>query len=162
MDTSPATRTPQRIFIVGDRGREQAIAWRIERERPGCRLFAATSGAGMSRYATIAPVDPKDTDAVVAWCRRERPDLVIVGPGRPLRDGIVDTVQAMGLRVFGPVAAAARIEWSKAYGAEIAAAAGVPMPPTHAFDSADAADASCERPRRPSWSSRMTRPPPGA
>lgn len=95
----------------------------------------------MSRYATIAPVDPKDTDAVVAWCCWERPDLVVVGPGRPLRDGIVDTLQAMGLRVFGPVAAAARIEWSKAYGAEIAAAAGVPMLPTHAFDSADAADA---------------------
>ncbi len=132
---------PKRILVIGGGGREHALCWRIKRDRPGCVLFAAPGNAGISTLATLLPLTATDIEGIVAWCFEERPDLVVVGPDDPLAGGIVDALSAAGIRAFGPTAAAARIESSKAWATDVATAAGVPVPESHVFDSADAADA---------------------
>ena len=135
------TSTPQRILVVGGGGREHALAWRINQDRPEADLFAAPGNAGIGRLATLVPVAADDIDGILGWCAEHEPDLVVVGPDDPLAAGIVDALGGAGVRAFGPTAAAARIESSKAWAAEILASAGVPIPESHVFESADAADA---------------------
>ncbi len=102
-----------------------------------------------SRPATAAPPGSRppsrsrrrDIEGLAAWCRERQPDLVVVGPDDPLAAGIVDALGAADMRAFGPTAAAARIEASKAWASEVCAAAGVPIPESHVFDDADDADA---------------------
>lgn len=130
-----------RILVVGGGGREHALCWRIARDRPQAELFAAPGNGGTAALARAVPIAATDIDAIVAWCRVERPDLVVVGPDDPLAAGLVDALAEADIRAFGPTAAAARIEASKSWAAEVCAAAEVPMPESHAFDDADAADA---------------------
>jgi phosphoribosylamine--glycine ligase len=139
----------ERILIVDEATRAHALAWKISRDRPGCELFVAPGNAGIAPLASLVPIPVTDIRGIVDWCRRARPDLVIIGPCRPHRLGIVDVLSSDGIRAFGPTALGATIESSKAWAAELAVAAGVPMPGTHAFRSADAADAFVARQGRP-------------
>ncbi len=138
-----------RILVVGGGGREHALCWRIGRDRPDAELFVAPGNGGTAGLATAIPLAANDIDGLVAWCVDMRPDLVVVGPDDPLAAGLVDALVRVGILVFGPTAAAARIESSKAWAAEVCAAAGVPMPESYAFDVADAADAFVHREDRP-------------
>jgi phosphoribosylamine--glycine ligase len=131
----------ERILVVGGGGREHALCWRIRRDRPAAELLAAPGNGGIGQLARLLPFAPGDVDGIVRWCRDERPDLVVVGPDEPLARGLVDALAAVGVAAFGPTAAAARIESSKAWAADVCRAAGLPMPETHVFSSADAADA---------------------
>jgi phosphoribosylamine---glycine ligase len=131
----------ERILVVGGGGREHALCWRLRRDRPAARLFAAPGNAGIAELATPLPLEAEDLEGIASWCRDARPDLVVVGPDDPLALGLVDRLAAQGTPAFGPTAAAARIEASKAWAAEVLAAAGVPRPETWVFDSPQAADA---------------------
>ncbi|HKZ90629.1 MAG TPA: phosphoribosylamine--glycine ligase [Candidatus Limnocylindrales bacterium] len=135
------TGTAAAILVIGGGGREHALCWKIHRDRPAARLFAAPGNGGIGELATLLPIQADDIGAIVAWCRDARPDLVVVGPDLPLALGVVDALASVGVPAFGPSAAAARIESSKAWAADVSSAAGLPMPESHAFDSADAADA---------------------
>jgi phosphoribosylamine--glycine ligase len=135
---SPAT---ERVLVVGGGGREHAICWRIGHDRPSAQLFAAPGNGGIGRSATLVPLAASDVAGIVAWCRDEGPDLVVVGPDEPLALGLIDALADAGIRAFGPSAAAARLESSKAWAAEVGRAAGLPMPESWVFDSAEAADA---------------------
>jgi phosphoribosylamine--glycine ligase len=139
------TSAAQRILVVGGGGREHALCWRIHEDRPDAELFAAPGNAGIGRLATLVPISAGDTDGILAWCAEQQPDLVVVGPDDPLAAGIVDALQGAGVRAFGPTAAAARIEASKAWATDLLVAAGVPIPESHVFESADDADAFVER-----------------
>lgn len=140
---------PERILVVGGGGREHALCWRILRDRPAARLFAAPGNGGIGRLAMLLPLAASDIAGIVAWCRDERPDLVVVGPDEPLALGLVDAVAEAGIRAFGPSAAAARLESSKAWATEVGRAAGLPMPESHVFDRADDADALVVAQTRP-------------
>jgi phosphoribosylamine--glycine ligase len=129
-----------RILVVGGGGREHALLWRIRRERPTAKLFAAPGNGGIGRIATQLPLAAADVPGIVAWCRDQRPDLVVVGPDEPLALGLVDALVHAGVRAFGPTALAARLESSKAWAADVSRAAALPMPESHVFDSADEAD----------------------
>jgi phosphoribosylamine--glycine ligase len=131
----------ERILVVGGGGREHALCWRILQDRPAARLHAAPGNGGIGRLATLLPIAAGDVPGMVAWCREEHPDLVVVGPDEPLALGLVDALAAIEVPAFGPAAGAARIEWSKAWSAEVCQAADVPGPASHVFSSADAADA---------------------
>ena len=130
---------PTRILVVGGGGREHALAWRLAAE-PGVNEVLVAPGsdaiAGEARVRCV-PVDPLDPDAVVAVARRFAAELVVVGPEAPLAAGVADALGAAGVAVFGPSAAAARIESSKAFCREIAEAAGVPMARGRAFAQTD-------------------------
>jgi phosphoribosylamine--glycine ligase len=133
---------PTRILIVGSGGREHALAWKLSAEPGVNEVFVAPGSDAMTalpRVRRLAAVDPLDGSAVVAAARSTAAELVVIGPEAPLAAGVADALDAAGIAVFGASAAAARIESSKAFCHEIAAAAGVPMARSGAF--ADPADA---------------------
>ena len=143
------SRSGRRILVVGGGGREHALCWRIARDVPDAEIHVAPGNGGTATFTHPVPIAATDVEAIVTWCRQMQPDLVVVGPDDPLAAGLVDALQAVDVRVFGPTAGAARIEASKAWAAEACAAAGVPIPESHVFESADAADAFVRERHRP-------------
>jgi phosphoribosylamine--glycine ligase len=135
---------PTRVLIVGSGAREHALAWKLSVEPGVNTVFVAPGSAAMaaeSRVRRLPDVDPLDGDAVVAAARTVAAELVVIGPEAPLAAGVADALEAAGVAVFGPSAAAARIEASKAFCHEVAARAGVPMARSGAFASAAEAGA---------------------
>jgi phosphoribosylamine--glycine ligase len=122
-----------RILVVGSGGREHALAWKISRSPLVRALFAAPGNPGIARVATLVPLDPLDVDGVARWAVENRIDLVVVGPEAPLVAGLADRVAAAGIPVFGPSAAAAEIEGSKAFAKDVMRAAGIPTAEYEAF-----------------------------
>ncbi len=133
MTDAPA---PARILLVGGGGREHALAWRLAGE-PGTRALLAVPGSAAIARLPGATCDPgvcaTDPAAVVAAAAAFGPDLAVVGPEAPLAAGVADALRAAGVPVFGPDAGAARVESSKSFCHEIAAAAGIPMARAGAF-----------------------------
>ncbi|HET9555479.1 MAG TPA: phosphoribosylamine--glycine ligase [Anaeromyxobacteraceae bacterium] len=115
-----------RVLVVGSGGREHALAWKISRSPLVRALFAAPGNPGIGRLATLVPLKVDDVDGLTAFARRERIDLVVVGPEAPLVAGLVDRLAEAGIPAFGPTAAAAEIEGSKAFAKEVMVAAGIP------------------------------------
>jgi phosphoribosylamine---glycine ligase len=121
---------PTRILIVGGGGREHALAWKLGGE-PGVNEVGVAPGShGIGtepRVRVLKDLDPLDPDAVVFVARAIAAELVVIGPEAPLAAGVADALEAARIPVFGPTAAAARIESSKAFCHDVAIAAGVQM-----------------------------------
>src|SRR5512145_3570554 len=128
-----------RVLVVGSGGREHALAWKISRSPLVRALYAAPGNPGIARVATLVPLDTKDVEAVSRWVVEHRIDLVVVGPEAPLVAGLADRVARDGVPVFGPTAAAAEIEGSKAFAKEVMQAAGIPTAEYAAFTALDPA-----------------------
>ena len=128
-----------RVLVVGGGAREHAILWKLAQSARRPQLFAAPGNAGTSALAESLPVAADDVDGLAAAARSRAIDLTIVGPETPLVLGVADRFHADGLRIFGPSAAAARIEGSKAFAKRLMRDAGVPTAPFAVFD--DPADA---------------------
>jgi phosphoribosylamine--glycine ligase len=124
-----------RVLVVGSGGREHALAWKISRSPLVRALFAAPGNPGIARVASLVPLDVRDVDAVARWAAGNRIDLVVVGPEAPLVAGLADRVAREGIPVFGPTAAAAEIEGSKAFAKDVMHAAGIPTAEHGAFTS---------------------------
>ncbi len=119
--------TPRRILVVGAGGREHALAWCLSIDPDVERVIVASGNPGMEDVAEVAPVAMTDADGLIALCRRESIGLVVVGPEVPLVAGLADRLRAAAIPTVGPGEDAARLEGSKAFCREIAAAAGVPI-----------------------------------
>jgi phosphoribosylamine--glycine ligase len=106
-----------RVLIVGGGGREHALAWKAAQSARVSRVYVAPGNAGTALESGIrnVPIAAEDVAGLREFAKRERIDLTIVGPEGPLVAGIVDAFKGGGLRCFGPIAAAARLEGSKAY-----------------------------------------------
>ena len=115
-----------RVLVVGAGGREHAIVRTLLRSPQAPEVLCAPGNAGIRRDARLLDAAADDPAALAAAARDAGVELVVVGPEAPLVAGLADALQAAGVRCFGPVAAAARLEGSKAYSKEIMAAAGVP------------------------------------
>jgi len=116
-----------RVLVLGGGGREHAVVRALLRSPQHPEVVCAPGNAGIARdHVPCLALDPTDVTAVVAAAREHRCDLVVVGPEAPLVAGVVDALTAAGILAFGPSAAAARLEGSKAYAKEVMAAAGVP------------------------------------
>jgi phosphoribosylamine--glycine ligase len=114
------------ILLLGSGGREDALAWRL-RQSPSCgRLVAAPGNPGIARWAECTAIDPCEPSAVVALAQAHGIDLIVVGPEAPLVAGVADAARAAGIAVFGPTAAAARLEGSKGFTKDLCARAGIP------------------------------------
>jgi phosphoribosylamine--glycine ligase len=115
-----------RILVVGSGGREHALAWKIAQSPLVRELWCAPGNPGMQRLATAVPLQAGEVEGLGRWAAANRVDLVVVGPEAPLVAGLADRCQAAGIPVFGPSAAAAEIEGSKAFAKEVMLAAGIP------------------------------------
>lgn len=114
------------ILLIGSGGREHALAWKLA-QSPSCtRLSAAPGNPGIAHHATLVALNIADAGAVIDWCRTQGVALVVVGPEAPLCDGLGDRLRAAGIPVFGPDAAAARLEGSKAFTKALCARANIP------------------------------------
>ena len=126
------------VLVVGNGGREHALAWALDRDPEVSAVHIAPGNPGTAQVGTNHPVDPMDGVSVAALARELGAGLVVIGPEAPLVAGVADAVRAVGIPVFGPSAAAARLEGSKAFAKEIM------EPPA-------------SRPRRPGSAFRWTR-----
>ncbi len=115
-----------RVLIVGSGGREHALAWAIAASPLVDRLYCAPGNAGIAEEANCVPIGAGDIAGLVAFCRRERIDFVVVGPEAPLVLGLVDALEAAGVAAFGPTAAAAAVEASKSFTKDLCTRAGIP------------------------------------
>ena len=114
------------ILILGSGGREHALAWAVKQNPKTDRLIVAPGNAGIAQLCEVADIDILDGAAVVTFCEENAVDFVIIGPEAPLAAGIADATRAAGLLTFGPSAAAARLEASKAFTKEICDTCGAP------------------------------------
>ena len=129
------------ILILGSGGREHALAWAVKQNPKTDRLIVAPGNAGIAQLADCAEIDILDGAAVVAFCAENAIDFVIIGPEAPLAAGVADATRAAGLLTFGPSAAAARLEASKAFTKELCDACGAPTAAYARFADAAAARA---------------------
>lgn len=132
-----------KVLLVGGGGREHALAWKIAQSPALTRLIAAPGNPGIARHAICVPVRDDAVDELVALARTERVDLTVVGPELPLARGLGDRLRAEKLPVFGPTAAAARLESSKAFAKDLMARYGIPTARFRTFQDPRAARAWC-------------------
>ena len=123
-----------KALVIGSGGREHSLAWRLSRDGVES-VVTAPGNPGSAQVGENLPVDTGDIDGLVRKVTEVAPDLVIVGPEDPLVAGLADKLRAEGISVFGPSAAAARIEGSKHWANELMYANGVPCPASETFDS---------------------------
>jgi phosphoribosylamine---glycine ligase len=124
------------VLLLGSGGREHALAWKIAASPLTDRLYCAPGNAGIAREAECVALDIADHEAVIAFCRAKDIGLVVVGPEAPLVAGIVDDLEAAGIKAFGPTKAAARLEGSKGFTKDLCRATAIPTAAYERFTAA--------------------------
>ena len=129
------------LLVIGNGGREHALAWRLAQSPRVGRVFVAPGNAGTAREDGVQNVPLTNIPALIAFAQRESIGLTVVGPEAPLAAGIVDAFRAAGLRIFGPTQAAAQLESSKDFAKAFMLEHGIPTAAYETFTDADAAHA---------------------
>ena len=124
------------ILLLGSGGREHALAWKMAASPLVERLYCAPGNAGIAQEAECVALDPSDHAAVITFCKDRKIDLVMVGPEAPLCAGIVDDLEAAGVKAFGPSKAAARLEGSKGFTKDLCRANNIPTAAYERFSAA--------------------------
>src|SRR5262245_10715142 len=127
------------ILLLGSGGREHALAWKLAASPLTDQLWCAPGNAGIAQEAVCVPLDIAGHAAVIDFCKENKIDFVIVGPEAPLCAGIVDDLEAAGIKAFGPSKAAARLEGSKGFTKELCRANTIPTADFIRFQDAAAA-----------------------
>ncbi|MCE7026553.1 phosphoribosylamine--glycine ligase [Jiella avicenniae] len=127
------------VLLIGSGGREHALAWKIAQSPMLNRLYAAPGNPGIAECAEIVSLDVADHDAIVRFCRDAGIGLVVVGPEAPLVAGLADRLEEAGILVFGPSAAAARLEGSKGFTKDLCSRHDIPTARYKRFTDAAAA-----------------------
>ena len=129
-----------KVLVVGNGGREHALAWKISQSPRVTEVFVAPGNAGTARDATNVPIEASDQAALIQFAKDKGIDLTVVGPEAPLVDGLVDAMEAEGLRAFGPSRQAAELEGSKVFCKNLLHTANVPTATYRAFRDGDEAN----------------------
>ena len=127
------------VLVVGSGGREHAICRSLARSARLGKLFTLPGNAGTELLGTNVPGDSDDIEFALSVARREKIDLTVIGPEDPLAAGMADAFEAAGLRVFGPSAAAARLEADKAWAKQLMRQHAIPTAEARIFDDYDLA-----------------------
>ena len=115
-----------KVLVVGSGGREHALCWAIAASPLCTALYCAPGNGGIAREAECVPIAADDIDGIVNFCRGEAIDFVVVGPEGPLVLGLVDRLEAAGIKAFGPRASAAVLEGSKGFTKDLCAKYDIP------------------------------------
>jgi phosphoribosylamine--glycine ligase len=134
----------KKVLVVGQGGREHALVWKLAQSPQIETIYAAPGNPGIAELAQCIDIAVDDIDKLLAFARSEDIDLTVVGPEAPLMAGIVDRFQEAGLKIFGPTAAAARLEGSKVFTKELMKKYGVPTASFNVFQDINQA-CSCVR-----------------
>ena len=134
-----------KVLVVGSGGREHALAWRLARSASCSEIVVAPGNPGTDALGPGMPVDVNDPVAVATLAESQRVDLVVVGPEAPLVAGVADECRRREIPTFGPSAAAARLEGSKAFAKDLMRRAGVPTAESGTFESSGEAIAFLDR-----------------
>ncbi len=137
------------VLIVGSGGREHAIAYCVAKSEKADRIYCTPGNAGIAQYAECAPIGAMEFDKIVAFAREKEVDLVIVGMDDPLVGGLVDELEAAGIRTFGPRKEAAILEGSKAFSKDLMKKYKIPTASYENFTDADKALAYLETAKFP-------------
>jgi len=132
------------VLLIGSGGREHALAWAMTASPLLEKLYCAPGNAGIAEQAECVALDSTNHDAVIAFCRDNAVDFVVIGPEAPLVGGLGDALDAAGIAYFGPNAAAARLEGSKGFTKDLCAQFNIPTAAYGRFCDADAALAYLE------------------
>ena len=130
-----------KVLVVGGGGREHAICWKLAQSPAVTELFCAPGNAGIAEIAECLPVSATDVDGMTALAKEKKIDFVMVAPDDPLALGMVDALEAAGIRAFGPHKDAAIIEASKAFSKELMKKYGIPTAKYETFTDYEAAAA---------------------
>ena len=122
------------ILLLGSGGREHALAWKIAASPLVTKLWCAPGNAGIAREAECVPLEIADHRTVIAFCKANAVELVVVGPETPLAAGIVDDLGRAGIKAFGPSKMAAQLEGSKGFTKDLCAEFGIPTAAYRRFD----------------------------
>ena len=133
-----------KVLVVGSGGREHAICWALKKSPKVTELFCAPGNGGIGEIARCVDVKATDIDGMVAWAKENKIDFVMVAPDDPLAMGMVDALEAAGIRAFGPRKNAAIIEGSKAFSKELMKKYGIPTAAYEIFTDKDKALAYVE------------------
>jgi phosphoribosylamine--glycine ligase len=134
-----------RILVVGSGGREHALCWAIAASPLADKIYCAPGNAGIASVAECVPIAADDLERLVAFARERAIDFVVVGPEAPLVLGLVDRLDAVGIKAFGPSAKAAALEGSKGFMKDLCAKYRIPTAAYERFENADAAKAFIRR-----------------
>jgi phosphoribosylamine--glycine ligase len=134
----------KKVLVIGQGGREHALVWKLAQSTQIGKIYAAPGNPGIAELAQCIDIAVDDIDKLLVFAQGEGIDLTIVGPEAPLMAGIVDRFQETGLKIFGPTAAAARLEGSKVFTKELMKKYGVPTASFDVFQDIDQAR-SCIR-----------------
>src|SRR5689334_9906781 len=102
-----------KVLVVGSGGREHALIWKLRQSTRIRQIFCAPGNGGICAEVECIPADVKSVDSLLGVANHVQPELTVVGPEVPLAAGVVDEFERRGMRIFGPTAAAARLESSK-------------------------------------------------
>ena len=127
------------VLIVGSGGREHAIAYCVAKSEEVDKIFCAPGNAGIAEYAECAPIGPMEFEKIVTFAKEKEIDLVIVGMDDPLVGGLVDELEAVGIRTFGPKKNAAILEGSKAFSKDLMKKYNIPTAAYENFTDPDQA-----------------------
>ncbi|MCP4933092.1 MAG: phosphoribosylamine--glycine ligase [bacterium] len=127
------------VLLIGSGGREHALAYAFSRNQMASDIFCTPGNGGIAELATCLDLDVNDHMSVVDFCRNNSVELVVVGPELPLVDGLVDSLEAQGIKAFGPTKAAAQLEGSKAFTKQLCSKYNIPTADYEVFDEADVA-----------------------
>jgi len=129
----------KRVLVIGQGGREHALVWKLSQSPEIEKLYAAPGNPGIAELAECIDIEVNDIDRLLEFARSESIDLTVVGPEVPLMEGIVDRFTEKGLKIFGPTAAAARLEGSKVFAKNLFKKYGIPTAEYKTFIDIDAA-----------------------
>ncbi len=108
-----------RVLLIGNGGREDAIAWKLAKSKELKKLYIAPGNPGTARWGENVALKTEDIGEIVKFAKENNVELVIVGPEDPLADGVVDAIEAAGIKAFGPSKAAAQLEADKSFSKQI-------------------------------------------
>ncbi len=122
------------VLLIGSGGREHAIAWKLKQSKGLGKLYIAPGNAGTAQCGQNVAIKDNDVPALVAFAREKRVGLVVVGPEDPLAEGVVDALEAVGIKAFGPSKAAAQLEADKAFAKHMMRSCAVSTAEARVFD----------------------------